>query len=244
MPCGQRADLIVSTQQIIFLQFLQSFCRVRGIFLLEEVTNNPAFCSLLSRILLEGGDYFSLPVHPEEERVALLQYLGVGCPETSCNTPKVVSGQLEGRASLSSGSCCLTHICEALGDVQGLPCQQSKAAMPASTRRGKGPGLTFQCAEAQREGSPCSVDEERTAEGAGWGRGSDLDVRLRMARGRGVPASGFLALEPRAAPAGGRTRPQNLSPPGNSLSLLPTPSFPHPGCSLEPDLHRLHSWGQ
>ena len=44
MPCGHRADLLVSTQQIIFLQFLQSFCRVRGIFLLEEVTNNPVFC--------------------------------------------------------------------------------------------------------------------------------------------------------------------------------------------------------
>ena len=131
---------------------------------MEEVTNNPAFCSLLSRMLLEGGDYFSLPVHPEEERVALLQYLGVGCdPETSCNTPKVVSGQLEGRASPISGSCPLTHICEAPGDVQGLPCQQSKAAMPASTRRGKGPGLMFQCAEAQHEGSTCFKDEERTA---------------------------------------------------------------------------------
>ena len=92
-----------------------------------------------------------------------------------------MSGQLEGRASPISGSCPLTHICEAPGDVQGLPCQQSKAAMPASTRRGRGPGLMFQCAEAQREGSTCSEDEERTAEGAGWVGGSDLDMRLRMA---------------------------------------------------------------
>ena len=191
MPCGQRADLLVSTQQIIFLQFLQSFCRVRGIFLLEEVTNNPAFCSLLSRVLLEGADYFSLPVHPEEKRVALLQYLGMGYPETSCNTPKVVSGQLEGRASLSSGSCRLTHICEAPGDVQGPPCQQSKAAMPASTRRGKCPGLTFQCAEAQREGSPCSVDEERTAGGGGGGPGKRFGRETENGPGKGCPCFGL-----------------------------------------------------
>ena len=61
--------------------------------------------------------------------------------------------------------------------------------MPASTRRGKGPGLTFQWAEARREGPTCSEDEGD----GGWGRGSDLD-ETEMGRGRGVPALGFLAL--------------------------------------------------
>lgn len=82
-----------------------------------------------------------------------------------------------------------THSCEAPGDIQALPCQQSKAAVPASTRRRKGPGLTFQWAEAQREGSTCSEDEQD----GGSGRGNDLD-ETEIGWGGGVPALGFLAL--------------------------------------------------
>ena len=52
--------------------------------------------------------------------------------------------------------------------------------MPASTRRGKGPGLTFQWAETWREGPTCSEDEGD----GGWGREA-IWTRLRWA-GAGV----------------------------------------------------------
>ena len=90
--------------------FLAVSPKSEGFFSWKGAQTNLAFCSLLAKMLLEAAACFSLPAYPGEEGPALLQCLGVDRgSETSWDTPKVVSGQLQGRASPTRGSCRLTH---------------------------------------------------------------------------------------------------------------------------------------